>query len=166
MTKHEAVEVLKKNFPKRCKMVDGRMRGGFDDTECEHGKALLMAIEALESDKDLISRQAVLATLKEVFREYNMGYRPGEEGRGFACAVPKAIMDIPSSYPAGMEVVSERQCVKHREHLPDKENFERVMKPAIAWLQEKGCPHEKVIIRYDGAELVGEEMGFSVEVPD
>lgn len=44
---------------------------------------------------DLISRQTVMATLADVFREYNMGFRPGETGRGFASAVPKAIMDIP-----------------------------------------------------------------------
>lgn len=48
MTNHEAIEELRKHYPKRCKMVDGRMQGGFDDTESKFGKALTMAIEALE----------------------------------------------------------------------------------------------------------------------
>lgn len=56
--------------------------------------------------------------------------------------------------------------MKHREQLPDKADFERAAKPLIAWLQENGCPHEEIIIRCDGAVLVGEEMGFSVEMPD
>lgn len=68
------------------------MQGGFDDTECEHGKALLMAIEALESD--LVSRQAVLDTLAAVFREYNIGFEPNKDQRGFASAVPKAIREL------------------------------------------------------------------------
>lgn len=120
---------------------------------------------------DLISRQAVFDTLKEVFREYNMGFRPGESGRGFASAVPQAIADIPpvrtfvETIPE-LQTISERRCVKFREQLPDREEFMRVMKPAVKWLQENGCPHERVIIEYDGAELVGGEMAFSVEVLD
>lgn len=96
MTKHEAAEILKRNFPKKCRMVDGRLQGGFDDTECEHGKALVMAIEALESSEDLISRQDVLDILASVFREYNVGFEPDENRRGFASAVPRAIREIPS----------------------------------------------------------------------
>lgn len=48
MTEHEAIEILKNNFPKTCKMVGGRYKGGFDDTECEFGKALLLSISSLE----------------------------------------------------------------------------------------------------------------------
>ncbi|WP_288786249.1 hypothetical protein [uncultured Bacteroides sp.] len=96
MTKREAAEILKKHFPKKCRMVDGRMQGGFDDTECEHGKALTMAIEALESSEDLIRRQDVLDTLAAVFREYNTGFEPDVDRRGFANAVPRAIREIPS----------------------------------------------------------------------
>lgn len=47
MTEQEAIEILRNNFPKTCKMVDGRYKGGFDDTECEFGKALLLSISAL-----------------------------------------------------------------------------------------------------------------------
>lgn len=70
------------------------MKGGFDDTECGHGKALVMAIEALESSEDLIRRD-VLDMLAAVFREYNTGFRPDEFKRGFASAVPQAIWEIP-----------------------------------------------------------------------
>lgn len=48
MTENEAIGVLKNNFPKKCKIVDGRYKGGFDDVECEFGQALLLSISALE----------------------------------------------------------------------------------------------------------------------
>lgn len=52
MTNLEAIEILKKNFPKCCRKIDGRLQGGFDDTECEYGRALLLAIKALESNAE------------------------------------------------------------------------------------------------------------------
>ncbi|MGI6080835.1 MAG: hypothetical protein ACOYBV_07670 [Candidatus Avilachnospira sp.] len=48
MTENEAIEVLKNNYPKTCKMVNGRYQGGFDDTECDFGQALTIAISALK----------------------------------------------------------------------------------------------------------------------
>lgn len=51
MTENEAIEILRNNFPKTCKMVNGRYKGGFDDTECEFGKALLASISALEESQ-------------------------------------------------------------------------------------------------------------------
>ncbi len=51
MNLDEAIEILKNNFPKTCKMVDGRYKGGFDDTECEFGQALLLSISILEEIK-------------------------------------------------------------------------------------------------------------------
>ena len=39
MTENECIEILKNNFPKTCKMVDGRYKGGFDDAESELGRA-------------------------------------------------------------------------------------------------------------------------------
>lgn len=51
MNLDEAIEILKNNFPKTCKMVDGRYKGGFDDTECEFGQALLLSISTLEEIK-------------------------------------------------------------------------------------------------------------------
>lgn len=48
MTENEAIEIIKKNYPKRCQMVNGIYKGGFDDTDCELGQAFNMAINALE----------------------------------------------------------------------------------------------------------------------
>lgn len=48
MTYEEAIKVIKNNYPKTAKMVNGRYKGGFDDTESKLGQALNMAIEALE----------------------------------------------------------------------------------------------------------------------
>lgn len=48
MTEQEAIAIIKKNYPKCCKMVNGRYEGGFDDTDCELGQAFNIAIQALE----------------------------------------------------------------------------------------------------------------------
>ena len=48
MTENEAAVIIKKNFPKTCKVVDGRYKGGFDDVDCDFGGALLLAISSLE----------------------------------------------------------------------------------------------------------------------
>lgn len=48
MTEQEAIEIIKKNYPKRCQMVNGRKKGGFIDTDCELGQAFNMAIKAME----------------------------------------------------------------------------------------------------------------------
>ncbi len=48
----------------------------------------------------------------------------------------------------------------------DLKDFEKTMRPAVEWLQKHGCPHDKVIIQYDGAELVSSEMSFPVQIPD
>lgn len=48
MTESEAIAIIKKNYPKFCKMVNGRYEGGFDDTDCELGQAFNIAIKTLE----------------------------------------------------------------------------------------------------------------------
>lgn len=48
MTEQEAIEQLKAMYPKKCRMVDGRYTGGFDDHNSKGGTALDMAIETLE----------------------------------------------------------------------------------------------------------------------
>lgn len=53
-----AIEILKKNYPKTAKMVDGRYKGCFDDTECELGQAISTAIIALEKQV-AISREII-----------------------------------------------------------------------------------------------------------
>ena len=48
MTENEAIEIIERNFPKKCRMVNGRYQGGFDNTESDFGQALTMAITALK----------------------------------------------------------------------------------------------------------------------
>lgn len=48
MTEQEVIAIIKKNYPKCCKMVNGRYKGGFDNTDCELGQAFNIAINALE----------------------------------------------------------------------------------------------------------------------
>lgn len=64
MTEQEAIEVIKNNFPKTCKMVNGRYQGGFDDTEGDFGKALLLSISALEE----IQKYRALGTVEELHK--------------------------------------------------------------------------------------------------
>lgn len=47
MTENEAIELLKNNYPKTRKMVDGRLQGGFDDHECDVGIVIDFAIGTL-----------------------------------------------------------------------------------------------------------------------
>ena len=68
MTENEAVEILKNNYPKTCKMVNGRYQGGFDNTECNFGQALTMAIKALKEIQQFreIGTVEELKQLKEI----------------------------------------------------------------------------------------------------
>ena len=62
MTENEAVEILKNNYPKTCKMVNGRYQGGFDNTECNFGQALTMAIKALKE----VQQYQEIGTIEEL----------------------------------------------------------------------------------------------------
>lgn len=48
MQDNKAIEILKNNVPKKCKMVNGRYEGGFDDWESDMGQAIITAVSALE----------------------------------------------------------------------------------------------------------------------
>ena len=61
MTENEAIELLKNNYPKTCKLVDGRLQGGFDDHECDVGIAIDLAIKALEE----IQQYRAIGTVEE-----------------------------------------------------------------------------------------------------
>ena len=62
MTENEAIEILKNNYPKTCKMVNGRLQGGFDDHECDVGIVIDLAIKALEE----IQKYRALGTQEEL----------------------------------------------------------------------------------------------------
>lgn len=57
MTEQEAIAIIKKNYPKCRKMVNGRYEGGFDDTDCELGQAFNIAIKALEECRAAMEKQ-------------------------------------------------------------------------------------------------------------
>lgn len=61
MTEQEAIAIIKKNYPKCCKMVNGRYEGGFDDTDCELWQAFNIAIKALEE----VQQYRAIGTLEE-----------------------------------------------------------------------------------------------------
>lgn len=44
----EAIEILQTLYPFKCKMVDGRLQGGFRDYNCDTGKAITFAISAMQ----------------------------------------------------------------------------------------------------------------------
>ena len=48
MTNKEAIIHIEQIRPKKCKMVNGKLQGGFPDHDSDIGKAIDMAIKALE----------------------------------------------------------------------------------------------------------------------
>ena len=51
MTNKEAIIHIEQIRPKKCKMVNGKLQGGFPDHDSDIGKAIDKAIEALENEK-------------------------------------------------------------------------------------------------------------------
>lgn len=74
MTEQEAIDILKGNYPKTCRMVNGILKGGFDDLECEFGQAITMGISALEE----ILKYREIGTKEErrEAREKQIQYKP------------------------------------------------------------------------------------------
>lgn len=50
MEPEKAIQILQENYPKTCRMVDGKLKGGFDDLESDLGQAITAAITALQTD--------------------------------------------------------------------------------------------------------------------
>ena len=64
MTENEVIELLKNNYPKTRKMVDGRLQGGFDDHECDVGIVIDLASNALEE----VQQYRAIGTPEECMR--------------------------------------------------------------------------------------------------
>lgn len=62
MTDKEAIEVLLKNVPKCCKMVDGSYQGGCNDWDCDMGQAIRIAVFALQE----IQQYRELGTIEKI----------------------------------------------------------------------------------------------------
>ena len=78
MDDNKAIEVLKNNVPKTCKMVGGRCQGGFDDWESDMGQAIETAVSAL---KKQIPQKPVKVNDAEI--RYTDSYRCPACGSGF-----------------------------------------------------------------------------------
>lgn len=70
MNENEAIKVIKQKYPKTAKMVDGRYKGGFDDTESEYGKALSLAITVLEEIQQYRAMQSNIIKNNAELLEY------------------------------------------------------------------------------------------------
>ena len=46
------------------------------------------------------------------------------------------------------------------------EEFQKLTKPLNDWLQKNGHPHQRIIISFDGAELVEGVLGVPFKVKD
>ena len=49
MTNKEIIAYIEQMRPKKCKMVDGKLQGGFSDHDSDTGKAIDAAIDALKN---------------------------------------------------------------------------------------------------------------------
>ena len=47
-----------------------------------------------------------------------------------------------------------------------RKEFEELSKPLNEWLQKNFSPHHKVVVSFDGAEVVSGEMGVSYDIMD
>lgn len=65
MKTQEAISIITTLVPKKCKMVNGRYKGGFDDWDSDEGKAIKMAIEALKKQSSIENALERLEKLKE-----------------------------------------------------------------------------------------------------
>lgn len=91
------------------------------------------------------------ALMKLICMEFGISAEWLEKGEGPMYASRKVNMDA--------------VCVKHGKQ-PNREEFMRMARPLVEWLQKNGCPHDRIIVEYSGAEFVSGEIAFSVEVPD
>ena len=57
----------------------------------------------------------------------------------------------------------ERICINRVGKTSDMEEFEKVTRPVIEWLQKNGYPHDYILIEYASAELLNGKMGYSVD---
>lgn len=81
MTEKEVVEEIKSRHPKTCKMVNGRLQGGFDDHESESGIAFDIAIKAIENEA--VSKKLLEAAAEEIENLYGRDTNLSIEIRNF-----------------------------------------------------------------------------------
>ena len=51
-------------------------------------------------------------------------------------------------------------------NIADVEKLREICRPVIEYLHQKGCPHDRVIVDWNSAELLEGTFGTGYEVPD
>ena len=126
MTREEAIEELKKAYPKKCEMVNHRLQGGFNNHDAPLGRAIDMAIWALSAEpcEDAISneiakeeRKLAITYLEEIKENYI-------EGAGYERH------PIPEYYAieTAIKVLEQEPCEDVLCHTNLKENAELIAK--------------------------------------
>ena len=99
MKASKSIEVIKANYPKTIGYVDGRLKGGFDDHECEFGQALDAAVESLERD---VEKKPVYEPKKRGQRDFcpncNAVILPSIRWIYFCDQCGQALKGVPKSY--------------------------------------------------------------------
>jgi hypothetical protein len=150
MTENEAIELLKNNYPKTRKMVDGRLQGGFDDHECDVGIVIDLAINALEE----VQQYRAIGTPEELQTMKEHGGFTGVELANIAAMQIKLkeyeAIGTPEEYPTAYDVdkVVEQlgKLKKAEQGRPDD-------------CDEDGCGDGEQI--YDGGRSQGRYEAFS-----
>lgn len=155
MTEQEAIAIIKKNYPKCCKMVNGRYKGGFDDTDCELGQAFNITINALEEVQQYraIGKVSTCRNAVELCRAMiERGIEPDnikeyikfEDNlvqRGYDL---KRFLEMMEEHKQYREIGTPEECLRNKDFLDflsDKMNpndFETYLRLYNA-LEEKGC---------------------------
>lgn len=69
MNIEQAIQIIQQNYPKKAKMVGNRLKGGFNDHECELGQALdlaLNSLDAIRKMKEILDLELSMLTTDEM----------------------------------------------------------------------------------------------------
>lgn len=106
-----AVEVLKANVPKTCKIVEGRYKGGFDNWESDMGQAIKTAISILKNAEWIpVAERMPDANIRVMvtIRHHEWIADPGHEDQA---RHPEWIESCEARYLCGKEwEYSDREC--------------------------------------------------------
>lgn len=107
MKENEAIKILKNNYPKTCRMVNGRYQGGFDNVESDFGQALTMAISALKEVKQY-REIGTVEEIKSVKKYIDLKRR---------CGTPTNTIDVCAEYIAIGTVEECREAVEKQKGM-------------------------------------------------
>lgn len=142
MTEQEAIAIIKKNYPKCCKMVNGRYEGGFDDTDCELGQAFNIAIKALEE----VQQYRAIGTMEELQTMKEHGGFTGIELANIAAMQMKLKEYEAIGTPEECRTAREKQIPKNPTPI-DYEKYIDVIDNARFLRGAYWCPNCKCVVK-------------------